>query len=855
VAELKFDREPAGVPYDAIGQLTEWRIVDTVPGPVDGERFPAREFVAGGYRAVDASSLFLGLKGISAHLVLMPDTQALAGRQALMYRGQGGPTASEYWAWGFELERSGSTYTVYATHQDQLGGIVEQTIGAFTTTAEWFALAISRETDGDEFRARAWLDGDPIGEVSTVTSTTATPGQLVSLGCRVIAAGTCERIYRGRIERVIVNGEAATDAQVRFEFAALRGAYPDAYATWASYLPASLDRSPTSAYGRYKVRMMAEIRSLFDAAAARYEDAALPPDAYGAQLAKFEAALGLTPSATATIDERQASTSAALGGIQDLSPASLQALAAALFGVPVGGVAILEGANRFDIPVVGAGELTGAPWTVRGPATVTNEVGGLSIVATAGRDLRYHPLGDRAVFVDLYSAHNRPDARESDHGLSAIFDQAAGIQEDTWTGLALVQPDGAVYWLALDSGGVVVREYDLITGLSGRTVLDGAAVAPLEMVIEWIPETLPSSPVGAAGRWDGRWRTPGTGPGGWTTYSFVDDPVGEVARIGISLASALPATNLDLAILVTEAQYKAGDSPAWAYWQAFDQDPVNRDQVAHSAELDRKGRAVSRGSATYEDALVCNTDGAAWDFTPTRLVGARVGHVGDTASDAAQSTSVYPSSLWTCQEAAAPVRDKVGAVDLAEVAPAPTYQAAGPVRSAIEFAANTNALQAAATSSLDVSGNAVFLGLVVRVSGDGVILGKEQTASIGWVLSRSGGALLLRASDGVTTATATLSDLSSGFQLNTWLALTLLIKDDAGTARVYLADSQASAQASAVLTTSNTGLFRFGAGQSGTASPYRLRWAMAADGGEADALGLSDVAKSAAQLAAAAGVA
>ena len=854
MAELKFDREPAGVPFDANGQLTEWVIVDTVPGAVDGERFPARDFVAGGYRATDAGSLFLGLKGISAHFVLSPNTQVLAGRQALLYRGQGGPTAAEQWAWGFEIQRSGATFTVYVTHQNQMGGIVEQTIGSFTLVDTWVALAISRETDGDSFHARAWVNGDPIGEVSTVTSTTATPGQRVSLGCRVDAFDASDRVYRGRVERVLVNGAAATDAQVRYEFAALRGAYPDAFATWSSYLPSSLDRSPTSAYGRYKVRMVAEIRALFDGAARRFEDAALPPDAYGAQLEQFEGALGLTPAATATLDERQAAAQAAIGGIQDLSPSSLQALAAKLYGVPVGDVEILQGANRFNVPVVGAGELTGAPWNVRGPATVTNGVGGLTIAIPAGRDLRYQPIGDGSLFVEFFAAHRPVDGRESDHGISAVFDSAAGIQEDTWTGLALVQPDGAVYWLALDSGGVSLRKYDLIAGLSSRTVLDGAASAPLELALEWVPEPLPSSPIQATGRWDGRWRTPGSGPGGWTTHNFTNEPVGNVSRIGVAVSSALLATNLDLGILISEAQYKAGDSPAWAYWQALDEDPVNRDQVAHSAELDRKGRAVSRGSATYEPTLVCNTDGAAWDFTPTRLAGARVGHVGDGASDAAQSTGVYPDHLWTCQESAAQVLDQVGAVDLAEVAPAATYGAGGPVRSAIEFAAGTNAIEAASGASLDVLANAVYLAVIVRVSGDGVILSKEL-GGVGWSLSRSGGALRLRIDDGVTSATAILSDLSSGFALDTWLALALAVKDDAGTARVWLADSQASASASGAISTSNGGKFRFGASPAGASAPYRLRWALATVGGEANNLTLSEVAKSAAQLAAAAGVA
>lgn len=855
MAELKFDREPEGTPFDRDQELTEWLVVDTVPTVADGDRFPARDFTAGGYRATDGKSLFTGLQGISAHLIIAPDYTSPETRQALLYRGHGGPTAPEYWAWGIEIERSGTVVTVYSVHQDQGGVFIEQLIGTFDVAGEWIALAVSRETTPGGFEARAWLDGEDIGTVTTATSTASTPGQPVTLGCRIIAAETSERVFQGRIERVLVKESAATNEEVAFEFDALVSAFPDAYATWSSYLPSSLARTRESVYGRYRVRPTAEMLAPFDAAVRRWQVAALPPGAYGPQLEALEGALSLSPQPTDTIAARQAAAQAAIAGVTTITPQSMQELAAILFGVPTVDVTILEGRNYADLQLAGTGELTGPPWRVRGPVDATNQVGGMQLDIPAGRDLRYAVGVDRAVFVELAIGHD-PDGRETDHGLAVTIDSATGLQEDTWAGIALVEPGHKVWWIALDSGGLVQRSYDLFTGLSDRTVLDGTVSAPLEIVVEWIQEPLPAAPLGVKGRWDIRWRTPGTGPGNWSEISLVT-PTGKMAWFGMSVSSALTGIVLDVAVLVSAVTAKAGDSPAWAYWQAFDLDPVNRDIVAHSTELDRKGRAVSHGSATYQPELFADTDGAAWSFTPTTLFGPRVGHIGDTAADAAQSTSIFPDSLWLFQASDEPIIDRVASVDISEppAITAPTYQAAGPAdRFAVEFAANNNALIDAAGGSFDVSGNAVFLACILRITGNGVILGKEQTGVIGWVLQKNAGNMTLRVGDGIGTATATFTDAASGFVVDQWFALALVVKDDAGTGRVWLATSQGSTSGSAVLATSNTGRLALGAGASGSAAVHRQRWATATAGGEADAITLSGLAKIAARLSAAAGV-
>ena len=846
MAELRFDREPGGTPYDREQELTQWLSVGTVPTSAEGDRFPARAFTAGGYRATDGQSRFLGLQGISAHFVLAPDYGAPETRQALLYRGHGGPTAAEYWAWGFEVERSGGVVTVYAVHQNQAGGFVEQEIGTYDVGAEWIALAVSREVTPGGFHAIAWIDGQRLGEVVTPTDTAATPGQPVSLGCRLDQAEVAERIFQGRMERVLVKPTGTTDAEVSYEYAALLGAYPDAYDTWSSYLPSALARTPESAYGRYRVRPMAEVRALFDAACQRWQEAALPPTAFGVQLATLEAALSLTPRPTDTIAARQAAAQAALAGIADLGPAAMQSLAAALFGTLAPGVEILEGRNYWLLPLSSARRLAGAPWHVRGPADVYNDVTGLTIDIPAGRDLRYQIGGDdRAVFVELAIAHD-PVGRETDHGMAVSLGSASGLQEDTWAGLALVDPQGNVGWLAVDSGGLVLRSYDRIAGLSGRIVVDVAAAAPLELVLEWHESN-----------WVARWRAPGAGPYAWAEYVLPWAP-GAVTWIGLSVASALPSTLLAVELEVSAAAFKAGDSPAWAYWQALETAPVNRDIVAHTVELDRKSRASASGAATYTVELVADTDGSAFDCTPTTIFGPRLAHIGDTASDAAQSTGLFPDHLWTFQESGSPVVDQVGDAPLSEPLATipPTYQADGPVdRDAVAFAANNNALQAADSGSLDVAGNAVVLACILRIDGDGLVCGKEQSISLGWTLSRSGAALVLRLRNGLATATASLTDASSGFVAGEWFALVAVIKDDGGTGRVWLATSQGSAQGSTALVTTNAGKFGVGAGASGNAAPARVRWLAATVGGEADSVTFGDVEKIAARLAAAAGVA
>lgn len=844
IAELLMDREANGVPYDRARELTGWVYVDTVPAPADGERFPARSYGSGGYLASDVENSFTGLGGVSVHAIIAPDYDAMTGqgRRALIYRGHGGPTASAYWAWGVEVERSGNNIEVYGVHQDQGGVFRSLLIGSFGVGVEWVLLAVSRETIADEFEWRAWLDGESIGTAVQVSVATATPGQPVTLGARIIAAGSTERSFLGRIERVLVKGRAATGAEVRHEYNALVGAYSDAYDTWSAYAP-PFDHSPTSAYGRYRIRPMAEIYALFDASARRQDEALLPPAAYGEHLEAFEQALGITPATTDSIAQRQAATQAALAGVQDLSPSALQSLAALLFGVVDGDVEILEGHNYQEIAVTGAGELTGPPWRVRGPADVTNEVAGLTIHVPAGRDLRHMALNERSVFVELGIHHLLE--RESDHGLAVTFETTTGLQEDTWTGIAFVGPDDAVWWVGLDAGGLIRREYDVVTGLSTRTVLDGAVSAPVELVVEW---------TGAA--WTLRYRDPGTGPGNWTELDL-PAPTTPITWFGVSVSSALPVTLLDVTVEVSAVTAKAGDADSWAEWQAFDTDPVFRDMVGQSVELDRKGRAASHGSATYEPELVADVDGSAWSYTPTQLLGLRVPSIGDTASDAAQSTGVYPGHLWLFQEPAAPVVDRAGTEDLVEVAPAPIYQVTGPVdRFAVEFAVSSNALRATAAGSLDVSGNSLFLGAIMRITGNGVILGKEQTATIGWVLQKSAGNMTLRIGDGILSATATLTDVASGFVVDQWFACTMLVQDaGGGIARVVVATSQGSAQAQASVSTSNTGLFAFGGGQSGSAAIHRQRWATATLGGEADALTPADLAAAAVRLAAASGAA
>jgi hypothetical protein len=858
MSELAMNRETNGVPYDRAQELTGWVIVDSVPIAADGERFPARSYGSGGYLATDALSHFTGLVGVSVHAVIAPDYGAMVGqgRRALMYRGHGGPTASEYWAWGVELERVGDLMEVYGVHQDQLGAFQSQLIGTFGVGVEWVVLAVSRETIGGSLEWRAWIDGKAIGVAVQVSTVSATPGQPVTLGARVIAAGTTERQWLGRIERVLVNESAATDAQIRYEYAALVGAYADAYDTVSAYLPPAFDTDPGSVYGRYRVRPMAELQAIYDAQAQRYDDALVPPSCYGAHLVAFESALGVTPNATQSIAERQASALAALSGVQGLGPPALQELAAQLFGVPTGDVEIIQGANYFDFDLTGTGELSGPPWRIRGPVNVTSEVAGMEIHVPAGRDLRYAPGVERAIFVQLAVNHRPiagPTSREEDHGLALMVDSATGLSTDTWYGFHLMTQAGNVRWIAHDGTGFATRTWSL-AGLSSWVPLSTPVSWPQEIVLEWVSD---SGILG--GSWYLRHRVPGSGPGGWTTAVIPADSPERRAWIGFGVASSVGAAVGDVDVVITQAIFKAGDSPAAFYWQAFDTDPTYRDLIGHTATLDAKGRASSYGSATHERYLLTDTDGAACNATPTVVTSARLPHIGSDSAQAAQMTGIFPTHLWTLQDVAGPAIDRMALADLADTGTAPTFLADGPRgQYAVEFAANANDLQAASDTTLDVTtDDAVIVAAILRVgAGSGVILGKERTNTEGWVLTRDVGALTLRVGDGIGSASATLSDATSGFIVDQWFAVACLVEDTGGgNARVVVATSQGSATGTGATGTSNIGLFALGASQSGNAVAHRQRWISARLGGEANGRTPSEIAALAARLAAATGVA
>ena len=405
MAELIFDRDVESTPFDLDGELTEWRLVDTPPTAAEGERFPSRSFLSGGFRAQDDQNLFLGLQGFQVHLVMLGDWMALdgVGRVALAYRGHGGPTAGEFYAWGVELDVVGTTVFVFAVHQDQAGSFVSRSLGSFATSLDFIALAVSREiADVDQFESRSWLNGAPLATDTSTSTAPATPGQPVTLGMRLIAAETSERRFQGLIERVIIRGRPATDAEITHDYQSLRGAIDESADTVASYYNRqAFDTKVGGPYWKYRVRPGADLQVILDAGILRAGEALLPPGVFGPHLETYEGALAIRPSQVQSIAERQEVVRVSLASGDDLSPSALQVVAEGLFGVPPGDVVILEGKNYTEVPLTGTGELTGPPWRVRGPVDATNEAAGLTLHVPAGRDLKYQPDGIKSIFVEL----------------------------------------------------------------------------------------------------------------------------------------------------------------------------------------------------------------------------------------------------------------------------------------------------------------------------------------------------------------------------------------------------------------------------------------------------------------------
>lgn len=328
MSQIVFDFEPEGTPYDRDEQLTAWRLVgsSTYPTAISGARFAARTFDGtSGYEAEDAASALQGLGSIAWRILCRPDYDALAGTTVtLIARGSGGPTTGDYWPWEVQLTVNGGATqaTVTLAWQDGAGATVTHDLGTYDRPApgSWTLVAVTREPVESGTYLRLVVDGVPFPELAVADLWTATPDEVVTLGCRN-NAGAYEQFFIGDIELAWVELEAATPLQERHAYHALLVHPPEDRETIRRYLIGLDEVIPTrgSVYDKARIRPLSELLTTVSEAVETRADAALPDNAYGPRLREWETTLALTDATSLSVAERQVRAAAALGKIEGLS--------------------------------------------------------------------------------------------------------------------------------------------------------------------------------------------------------------------------------------------------------------------------------------------------------------------------------------------------------------------------------------------------------------------------------------------------------------------------------------------------------------------------------------------------------
>ncbi len=321
MTRIVFDSEVESTPYDRDGTLTSWRLVgsSTYPTAVSGSRFRARSFDGtSGYEADDLGSVLLGIAALTWRMIIRPDFDALAGTDCtIIARGRGGATAPEYWPWDLRLAVNGGATqaTLTLAWQDETGAVVMHALATFDRppVGAWTMLGVCREPVASGTYLRLSIEGRAVVELDVEDQITATPGEVVTLGCRRNGSGF-DRFYVGDVELLDVTVAASTPLQERHAYHA-HALHPEQdRETLRAYLTGLGEVIPLrgSTYDRYRLRPWSELIGSVSSAIETRTDAALPDNAYGARLAQWETALGLPDANALAVAERQGRAAAAI---------------------------------------------------------------------------------------------------------------------------------------------------------------------------------------------------------------------------------------------------------------------------------------------------------------------------------------------------------------------------------------------------------------------------------------------------------------------------------------------------------------------------------------------------------------
>jgi hypothetical protein len=633
MARLVFDSEIDSTPYDLDGQLTGWRAGPGYAAPTEGVRSPARAFDgSAGYTGLDESSALLGIRALTVRALVQPDFDAMdgLGPRAIAYRGSGGLTASEWWAWGVEVatgDFSSAPWSVVAFGNtavpasrplhwffswQQLQNVAPVRIYLAITEAPppgvSQMVSVSYERGQDEVLVRLVIDGVLVAEVPYDVVIAATPNQPVTVGARYFNFGPMvtgyEQEFLGTMEEVTILAEATTPLQERHyhaELAMLPAALDTLRALWVQAGFGELLSGPN--YLGYRLEPWARLLANFEAAALRREEALVPPLAYGDMLASWERAVERLPLPSETIAERQLAVATLLTDISGYSIPALLPFVARVFGVDVTEVAIDELRTDYEPVLVGAGDPVPLPWRVSGTASAALNPEGLALFGDEAERV-YTPGQDGGALL----------VERSTGGYDSAMGWAVSlaVTQSVPTAYVAVTLRAGVELctvaVVLDGGQWYLRVRCWRADVGGWTSWHTLGVLAGNDVDIALHER--------GGVWVARWREAGGTVYDWSEDAIPDThlPTGTIGWAGVALVQE---DDIETEATVTYVRLLLADAHP-GYWAGRPTVTPPFPNLKREVDLlRRRNRAASLNGPTYEPLLLGGIDGCFAGYTLT----------------------------------------------------------------------------------------------------------------------------------------------------------------------------------------------------------------------------------------------
>lgn len=572
-SRIVFDRADDSTPYDLAGHLTDWQTIGLAPTAADGHRWPARNWaplgITGGYNARDPHNRYHGRHGLTARILCTPDYTAAQGSvMTLVSRGEAGPETYRQWPYRFELIVQ-PTFIYVILAQWDIADATHRThvIGTTGRPPPGHPMALAFVLDGQT--ARAYHDGQRIGAIpcSPTFHTADTP---ITVGHRWRSAtGQTQNHYRGTVEYIELADHAGTDASERLWYETTLHE-PDRFLADLDAL--SPIRGPN--WQRYRQRPLADTLAETRGQLVRLQRAALAPHCDGDLLATHEAALGLEPDPTATVEDRQLILHQASQIHLGHRPADLAAYAAQLYQVPAEEIAIFENSNARTVATEGLATDPIEDHWIRGPGPGTfafSTTGLQSVVPTAAYLARTGTYLYQGVDLDpsrgkhtLWLRATMTDVLSSDAARCGVCWGHRGIQT----------------WLTVHEAGAASWDIYLTTPNASTRMVEGLDDPSMTFDLRFIGGAL----------------TVQLGQAGTVVHATELPTLGELAidRIGLGIRG----TDIDLAVEAratwTAVTLYEPDSGVNYNAAAYHPAPTIKRTALHSALLTRHADAVSR---------------------------------------------------------------------------------------------------------------------------------------------------------------------------------------------------------------------------------------------------------------------